>query len=254
MWAIAENTFREALRNKILYIVAVFVLVMICSSAVLGLLTLEELDKVIKDLGLSAIQVLGLLVAIFVGVNLVYDELEQKTIYIAMANGAKRYEFIFGKFLGLLFTILFNMAAMAFVLLFMITVIPGTYFTISILECLFMFIFEVMIITSLAVLFSCFSSPIISAVCTFLMFIIGHLSEDLLSFGKIAEDKGYPIVKIICIGLYYLLPNLELFNLKNLVVYEKELHVDPIVIIYGLLYTFCMLLLTVVMFRRKDFR
>ena len=114
--AIALNTQKEAIRNKVFYIILLFVLLLLASSILLGTLALGEQDRVVKHLGLSAINVFGLLLAAFVGVTLVYEELDKRTIYTIIATGVRRYQFIVGKFLGLLLTVINNVLVMAVIL------------------------------------------------------------------------------------------------------------------------------------------
>src|SRR5512138_1237065 len=109
---IAGNTFRENIRDRILYNLILFALIMILSSLSLGKLTLGNEDKVILDLGLSSISIFGMLIAIFIGIGLVYKELEKRTVYALLAKPVHRYEWILGKYLGLLFTLLVNVAIM----------------------------------------------------------------------------------------------------------------------------------------------
>jgi len=109
---IARNTFRETVRDKILYNLILFALVLILSSIILGHLTLGNEDKIILDLGLSAISIFGMLIAIFIGIGLVHKELEKRTVYALLAKPVHRYELILGKFAGLLFTLLVNVAVM----------------------------------------------------------------------------------------------------------------------------------------------
>jgi ABC-type transport system involved in multi-copper enzyme maturation permease subunit len=110
--AIARNTYRETVRDKILYNLILFALIMILSSIMLGQLTLGNEDKIILDLGLSAISVFGMLIAIFIGIGLVYKELEKRTVYALLAKPIHRYELILGKYLGPLLTLLVNVAVM----------------------------------------------------------------------------------------------------------------------------------------------
>ena len=113
---IGLNTFREAIRNKVLYLILFFAVLMIVSSLFLSTLALDAGVSVIKNLGLSAIDVFGLLVAMFIGVSLIPQEVESKTIYMIVSQGVSRWQFVLGKFLGLLLTVYANIAFMALLL------------------------------------------------------------------------------------------------------------------------------------------
>lgn len=254
--AIALNTHREAIRNKVFYIILVFVLLLLASSILLATLALGEQDRIVKHLGLSAINVFGLLLAAFVGVNLVYEELDKRTIYTIIAAGVRRYQFILGKFLGLMITIVANVAIMAVLLCILLVATPGCRVTPSLLYAIFLFLFEMLVITAIAVLFSSFSTPILSAVLTFICYIIGHLSEDLLEFSKRLYDQGSVTLSYVLEGLYYILPNLEIYNIKNQVVYQESIASFltwryPAV---AILYSGILLLITSVSFSRRDFK
>lgn len=253
---IALNTHKEAIRNKVFYIILVFVLLLLASSILLASLALGEQDRIVKHLGLSAINVFGLLLAAFVGVNVVYEELDKRTIYTIIASGVRRYQFILGKFLGLLITVITNVVIMAILLCLLLVVTPGCRVTPSLLYAIFLFLFEMMVITAIAVLFSSFSTPVLSAVLTFICYIIGHLSEDLLEFAKRLYDQGSVVLANVLTGLYYILPNLEIYNIKNQVVYQENVE-SFLTWKYpaaAIVYSGILLLITTVSFSRRDFK
>ncbi|MFH1738709.1 MAG: ABC transporter permease subunit [bacterium] len=253
---IAFNTQKEAIRNKVFYIILLFVLLLLASSILLASLALGEQDRVVKHLGLSAINVFGLLLAAFVGVNLVYEELDKRTVYTIIATGVSRSQFILGKFLGLLLTVISNVVLMAIVLCILLTVMPGCKVTPSLIYAIFLFLFEMMVITAIAVLFSSFSTPVLSAVLTFICYIIGHLSEDLLEFATRLHDQGSIFLSHVLTWLYYILPNLEIYNIKNQVVYQESISSFltwkyPAV---AIVYSGILLFITAVSFSRRDFK
>ncbi len=254
--ALALNTFREAIRNKVFYIIFIFAVVMLGSSLVFTQLALGEEDRIVKDLGLAAINVFGLLLAAFVGVNLVHEELDKRTIYLLLATGMSRTQFILGKYLGLFITVLVNVLLMALLLFCAIGLTDGATVTPSLVYAIFLYLFEVMVIIAIAVLFSSFSTPVLSAVLTFMCWAIGHLSEDLLSFAERLDKEGSVVMAKFLTGLYYVLPNLELFNIKNQVVYQESI-MNFVTWKYpavSLLYTAILLSITALCFSRRDVR
>ena len=256
---IALNTFREALRNKVLYIILVFAIVLLGFAVVLGSISIGENDRVIKHIGLTAINVFGIFLAMFVGVNLVYDEMERRTIYTIIAHGVPRQDFIIGKFLGLLLTIVFNFVLMAIILSVVLFVVPDCHMSGLVLYSVFMSMFEMMVVIAFAILFSSFSTPVVSAVLTLAVYVIGHLSDDLLDYYKILGHEAYAfhtnVMRPVLKGIYYILPHLEEFNYKSQVT-DPDLwnHLTFFPIGYGILYTVVILALSCLIFSKKDFK
>jgi ABC-type transport system involved in multi-copper enzyme maturation permease subunit len=179
--AIALNAFREAVRDRVLYNLVLFVLLLTAAAIFIGELSGGQERKVIVDLGLSAMLLFGVFIAIFVGVGLVYKEIERRTIYAIFSKPVGRGEFLVGKYLGLCLTLLVNVVVMALgVSLALLYVSKGWDPLITtIWPAVLLIYLELMILTSVALLFSSFSSPSLSALLTFFVFIIGHFSSDL---------------------------------------------------------------------------
>ncbi|MBN1566441.1 MAG: ABC transporter permease subunit [Acidobacteria bacterium] len=259
--AIAGNTYRENIRDKVLYNLILFALIMILSSLALGKLTLGNETKVIVDLGLSSISIFGMLIAIFIGIGLVYKELEKRTVYALLAKPVHRYEWILGKYLGLLFTLLVNLAIMtvglALAMLYTGQIDAGGY--LRLLPAVYLIFLSLALITALALLFSTFSTPALSALFTFFLWIIGHFSRDLLSFGELTESAA---VRGLCRILYYVIPNLSNFQIMDSrsVIQSADYFqpVDPVAILLATVYciVYCTLLisLAVSIFMRRDFK
>ncbi|MGH7255733.1 MAG: ABC transporter permease, partial [Nitrospirales bacterium] len=178
MWCIgviAWNTFRETLRDKILYNLLFFALLLIGVSVLLGDLSIMEQKKIVTDLGLASISVVGVIISIFVGIGLVTKEIDRRTIYTIMARPITRVQFILGKYLGLGLTLLVNITIM--VVMFSATLwmdrVPITLVHFQALELIFI---EWLVVTALALLFSTFSSSTLSAILTLAFFVIGHLA------------------------------------------------------------------------------
>ncbi len=250
--AIAINTFREAVRDKILYTLLFFAIAMIASSILLGKLVIGDQTKIIKDMGLASISLFGVLIAIFVGIGLVFKEIERKTIYTIIAKPIQRYQFLLGKYLGLILTLVVEVVIMStgfILLLFYYEPSPDM----DILKAILLIFFELMLITSIALLFSSFSTPIMSGVFTLSMYVIGHLTGDLKMLGSKSESAA---VKHITEFMYYLLPNLENFNIKAKVVHNIPVSWGYILyaMSYGILYIAIILLISAIIFQRRDFK
>ena len=209
--AIARNAFREAVRDRVLYNLVLFVLLLTGASVFIGELSGGQERKVIVDLGLSAMLLFGVFIAIFVGVGLVYKEIERRTIYAVFSKPVGRGEFLVGKYLGLCLTLLVNVLVMGVgVSLALLYVSHGWDPLIpKIWPAVLLIYMELMLLTATALLFSSFSSPALSALLTFMVFIIGHFSADLKS---LASSLGGSGARWLFTGLYYLLPNLANYS------------------------------------------
>ena len=209
--AIARNAFREAVRDRVLYNLVLFVLLLTAASIFIGELSGGQERKVIVDLGLSAMLLFGVFIAIFVGVGLVYKEIERRTIYAVFSKPVGRGEFLVGKYLGLCLTLLVNVSVMAVGVSLALLYVSGGWDPLlkTIWPAVLLIYMELMLLTATALLFSSFSSPALSALLTFLVFIIGHFSADLKS---LAESLGTGVSRWLFTGLYYLLPNLANYS------------------------------------------
>lgn len=248
--AIALNTFREAIRDRVLYLLLVFALLLIAVSRLLSLLTVGSEVKIIKDVGLSAISLFGVLTAVFVGVSLVFKEIERRTVYTLLANPVRRWQFVIGKFAGLMTVLSLNVAIM-YVVLAVVLLIYGEP-PWALLPAVCLIVVELGIITAFALLFSCLTNPILAAVWTFAVYVSGHLSWSLLLLReKIPTEVGRALSDVFC----WVLPNLDLLNIKAEVVHQLSMPPMrvPLAVVYGLSYTVVVLVVACFAFERKDF-
>jgi ABC-type transport system involved in multi-copper enzyme maturation permease subunit len=249
---IALNTFHETLRDKILYNLVFFGLLLIVSSLLLGSLTMGEQAKIIQDLGLASIHLFGTLIAIFVGIGLVSKEIEKRTIYSIIAKPIPRYLFPLGKYSGLALTIFVNIAIMT-AGFFLILLASGVGVNPALLKAIGLIFVELLVITAVAVMFSTFTTPMLSATFTLAIYVIGHLTADLRVLGAKLQNE---LTTGVLDGLYYVLPNLEYFNVKGQAVYR--LPIEPAYLVsavaYGATYIAVILVLSCVIFQRRDFK
>jgi ABC-type transport system involved in multi-copper enzyme maturation permease subunit len=209
--AIARNAFREAVRDRVLYNLVFFVLLLIVGAIFLGELSDAQESKIIIDLGLSAMLLFGAFIAIFVGVGLVYKEIERRTIYAIFSKPVGRGEFLVGKYLGLCLTLFVNVMVMGIGLILALLYVRRGWEApiLNIWPAILLIYVELMILTAVAILFSSFSSPALSALLTFFVFIIGHFSADLKTF---AAAMGTTSARYLFGALFYLLPNLANYS------------------------------------------
>ncbi len=250
--AIAMNTFREAVRDRVLYTLLIFGLVLIIASEVLSPLTLGQQEKIVKDVGLASISIFGLLIILFVGTGLLYKELDKRTIYTILSKPIYRYQFILGKFFGLLMT-----------LFVIVAILTGGFYlymwaahhnpSLNLLNAIGLIYIKLAVITAVAIMFSAFSSPALSATLTFIVFFAGHLSADM----KGLVTTTTPIVVKWAINFfYYLLPNLDFFDVKQQVIHGIDVSRDFYLFstLYGISYMAAALLVAIIAFEQKDLK
>ena len=250
--AIAMNTFREAVRDRILYAILVFALVMLAGSTILVTISVGGEAKIIKDLGLGCISIFGTLIAIFLGIGLVSKEIEKRTVYTIISKPIRRYQFILGKYLGLVLTLLVNVAVMGLGLMGLTYLWEGVTSLRLCLAVLFIFL-ELMLLTALSLLFSTFSSPTLSAIFTLCLFVAGHLSADLRLF---AARFGGAATRLLTETLYFLLPNLSRLDFKDQMVHGFVIDhgTAALSLLYAIFYVAALVLAAMAIFERRDFK
>jgi ABC-type transport system involved in multi-copper enzyme maturation permease subunit len=248
---LALNTFRESARNKMFYLLVFFGILFALSSKLISFLTLGDALKVLKDTGLAAINFFCVLIAIFTGINLVYKEIEKKTIFNILSKPVSRGNFIIGKFFGLALTMLVALAAMA-AIFFLLVFLAGGGFDFKILLYFFMLYLELLIIVAISLLFSSFSTPILSFIFTVSLYLIGHIMWTFNEFKMLLQSTLW--IRLAQ-ALYYVLPNLDKFNIKNDVVLDLPLQPMTIVfaVLYALVYIMALLTVTIMIFRKREF-
>ncbi|MFQ5543941.1 MAG: ABC transporter permease [Nitrospiria bacterium] len=250
--AISVNTYKEAVRNKILYSLIFFALVMMGVSLVLDQATIGQRNKIIKDLGLASINIFGVLIAIVVGINLVYKEIEKRTLYPLLAKPVKRAQFLLGKYLGIAATLGVETCLMSVFLFTLIWLYQGVI-DLYLFLAIFMIFIELLVVSAVALFFSSFSSPFLSGMFAFAVYVIGHLTGYLKQFGL---ESGNAAMENLTNFFYYFLPNLERLNMKEVAVYHLPIESIQILlgVLYACLYIAIVMLLATVCFEKRDFK
>ena len=261
---VAVNVFKESVRDKVLYSLVAFATLLIAVSYLIGQLTAGQDVKIIKDLGLAAIATFGLLIAVFIGIGLVWKEVERRSIYSLLSKPMRRHEFILGKYAGLALTLFVNVAVMTLafyaVLAYMHTQFPESVRASwpapatdpGMLRAIALIFLELLLVTAIALFFSTFSSPFLSAALTFGLWVIGHFNNDLRNFEAVVESRA---AAYLARGLYYVLPNFAAFDIKAQVVHALPVPASYMVATTAYAAAYIALLLTaaVVIFSRRDF-
>lgn len=264
IFTVAHNTFTESIRDRVLYSLIFFALIMIASSLVLSTISAEQHNKIVKDFGLTAISIFGILLSIFLGIGLVYKEIEKKTVYNIFSKPLERYQFIIGKYLGLSLTILIITLAMSLILFLIVLYIElsskdfiiyyygGHYFKELFLAIYFQFL-EFLILIGIALVLSSFTTPVIAILLSFLVFAMGRFSSDIRLF---AEEIKNPVVNIFSEFLYRTIPNLEKFDFRSEAVYGGEISWNLVgyTSIYAVIYIFLLLFISIIIFERREFK
>ena len=248
--ALAVNTFREAVRDRILYSILFFGVGVIVFSLALEEITIGDQAKVVRSVGQGAIDLFGSVIAMFLGVSLVWKELDKKTIYTILSKPIPRWMFILGKYLGLMLTltveVLVLLAIYCGLMVAVQTFPPGVVFV-----SVGMLLLELMLLTAWATLFSSYSEPTTASAFTLAIFVIGHLADDIWLFGSQSDSEA---VQSISRVLYWMLPNFEVFNTRAAAVHELPIPWEQVGAAtgYGLAYTAAVLAAAMLIFQRRD--
>ncbi len=252
IYTIAAQTFTEARRNKIFYSIFLFALVVILNSYMFTEVTITTVDRMIKDAGMAAINLFALALVVFTGIGVINREVDRRSLYVVVVKPIARYEFIVGKYLGLLAMMLGTCGMMFGGLLF---ALKG--FKTPITEGVFLgflgIFLEISVLGALAVLCSTFTNSFVSGFVTAAVFISGHLSAELKFY---AAKSSSEMVQFMGRAIYFVVPNLERFNFKYHVAYDLTVTGETLALscLYALAYVAAFLTGAVVVFSRRDFR
>jgi ABC-type transport system involved in multi-copper enzyme maturation permease subunit len=253
--AIALNTFRETVRDRILYNLVLFVLILVAASVFVSELSISTEAKFIADLGMSSTLVFGTIIAIFIGVGLVYKEMEKRTIYNLLSKPVHRHEFIIGKYLGLSLTLLLNSGLMTLGTILALTYVNRgfTHLQLAIIPAALLIFLELEVVVAVALLFSSFTTPLLATLFSIATFIIGHFSSDLRLAASLSKSM---VIKAILGALYYLLPNLANFGYITQASYGRVVPVNAALgaVAYAVIYTSVLLASASMIFQARNFK
>ncbi|MBN2711754.1 MAG: ABC transporter permease [Planctomycetes bacterium] len=285
IYQIALNTFRESIRDKVLYVIVFFAMMMLIASQGLGWVSVGEELQIVQHFSLAVVSLFGALIGVFVGTGLIYKEIDKRTIYTILSKPVKRYQFVLGKFLGLqgvLLSIVFSMGFISTAFVYYVAATGsggagavnwGMY-----VDAIVMVYFELMVVTALAILFSSVASPILAAIFTFCAYLIGHVTPSLMdlverqfSNESVANMTGEHLTDAVASTqsfwkpfswvMYQILPNLTHFEVRNRVVFGPPLNHGRYIIdgelfqsiAYAVLYSTAVLMVAILCFNRKRF-
>lgn len=250
--AIASNTVRDAVRNRVLYILVFFAVVMIATSVVLATLSYVERERILQDVGFSAIRFFGAAIAIFMGVGLIHREVERRTIYTILSKPVTRARFLAGKYLGLVATLWLQLAIMiaAFVAA---SLAAGAPIDSGHATALALVAVELAVVVAFATLFSSFATPFLAACYSIGLYLVGHLTRDLRGLGAASDSAT---VKQATVWIHRVFPDLSALNRGIEAVHGLPIPPDEVgfAVLMGVAWCFAFLLVAVVVFERRDFR
>jgi ABC-type transport system involved in multi-copper enzyme maturation permease subunit len=262
---VAVHVFKESVRDKVLYNLVAFAVLLIATSYLLGQLTAGQEVKIIKDLGLAATSIFGLFIAVFIGIGLVWKEVDRRSIYSLLSKPLSRAEFIVGKYLGLVLTLVVNLTVMALALYLVLgymawaqpiaakASLDAPAVDPNLLKAIGLILVQLMMVTAVALFFSTFSSPMLSAALTIGLYIAGQFNGDLQHFENVVTSR--PAIALAH-ALYYLLPNFASLDIKADVVHGQAVDLARLAWScgYGLSYSAALLVASVMVFSRRDFK
>jgi ABC-type transport system involved in multi-copper enzyme maturation permease subunit len=262
---IAVNVFRESVRDKVLYNLVAFAILLMGASYLLGQLTAGQDVKIIKDLGLAATSIFGLFIAIFIGIGLVSKEVERRSIYGLLAKPIERHQLVLGKYAGLLLTLAVNLAVMTAALYVVLAFMSWEEIPFvklgweapavdpAMLKAIGLTFVELSVVTAIALFFSTFSTPLLSAAFAFGLFVAGRFSADLRNFNQVVDSRA---AAALAQGLYWVLPNLAPFDVRSQVVHAQPVPAGYLALTtaYGVIYIAALLAAATFIFSRRDFK
>jgi Cu-processing system permease protein len=262
---IAVNVFKESVRDRVLYNLVVFAVLLMSASYLIGQLTAGQDIKIIKDLGLAAISIFGLLMSVFIGIGLVWKEVEKRSIYSLLSKPIRRSQFVLGKYCGLVLTLGINVAVMSLAFYAVLAYMgwqaspderaswEAPALDLLMMKAIVLIMIELMLVTAIALFFSTFSSPFLSAILTLGLWVIGHFNADLRNFEAVVESRP---AAWLARAFYYALPNFAAFDIKAQVVHGQAVAPGYVVVtaLYGLTYLAFVLLAAITVFSRRDFK
>ncbi len=252
IFTLASNVFWDVIRERVLYLTGFFAILLVAAQVLLREVSAGTEAKMVVDVGIAAIGVLGLVVTVFVGTGLINKEIDKRTVLVLLSKPVSRSEFIIGKHIGLSAVLAVLIALMTGIYLGVLSFYKIPYPLGSILVAVLYMFLELSLLTAVGILFGVFTSSLLATLLTFAVYVMGHLSRDLLQLGEISKN---PAIKNVTQGIYLVIPDLARFDLKNEAVYGLLPDTEKLLVsaVYGLLYMALLLALANLIFWRREF-
>ena len=261
------HVFKESVRDRVLYGIAVFGVLLVGASFAIGQITAGQDLKIIKDLGLATIELAGVLMTIFIGVGLVAREIDRRSIFALLAKPLPRWEFIVGKYFGLVLTVTVNIWAMAaafYLMLGWVHLVSPASLRVAweapaldpqLALQVVLFTAELALLTAIALFFSTFSSSaLISVVFTVGCYVLGLASADLRGFSDLVDVPRLVSQVVTTVG--WLVPAFSGFDVKNAVVHGHPVKIGLVLsmLLYAAVYSVTLVGASIAVFSRREFK
>jgi ABC-type transport system involved in multi-copper enzyme maturation permease subunit len=252
IFTLATNVFWDVIRERVLYLTGFFAILLVAAQVLLREVSAGTEAKMVVDVGIAAIGVLGLVVTVFVGTGLINKEIDKRTVLVLLSKPVSRSEFIIGKHIGLSAVLAVLIALMTGIYLGILSLYKIQYPLGSIVVAALYLFLELSLLTAVGILFGVFTSSLLATLLTFAVYVMGHLSRDLLQLGEISKN---PAIKNVTQGIYLVIPDLARFDLKNEAVYGLLPDTVTLLVsaVYGLIYIALLLALANLIFWRREF-
>jgi ABC-type transport system involved in multi-copper enzyme maturation permease subunit len=274
IWHLAVNTFRESVRDRVLYVILFFAVLMVFASRAIGWISVGQQIQIVKHFSLAAISFFGALIAVFIGASLIHKETDKRTIYTILSKPVRRWQFVLGKFLGLAAVLFLVVGGMGVAVAAFVGLSLGGAIDLVFVQAVFLTFLEVTVITAVAILLSTAASPILAAIVTFSTYLVGQVTPSLMSvihFKPLTEEQmelarggnelaiyvsqTHTLLKPLSQLLYVVIPNLTHFGLRNRLLYEQPLKEGEFAwaVVYAVCYAAVVLAVAMLCFDRKRF-
>ncbi|TBR58466.1 ABC transporter permease [Westiellopsis prolifica IICB1] len=254
LYVIATNVFREVVRDRILFMIGFYIIILSIAIYFLPQFAATTEDKIFLDFALAMMNLLGLVVTVFVGTGLINKEIEKRTVLVLIAKPISRGELIVGKYLGLLILLAVLLTAMTAITLVFLLFGQVTYSIPSILIAIFFLFLQLSLITAVAITLGVFTSSLLATVLTFAVYLMGNISQDVLKLGRLASKHE---IETFTQALYLILPDLSRLDVKNDAIYGLAALPNSLTLIsnigYGLLYILMLLAIAILIFSQREF-
>jgi ABC-type transport system involved in multi-copper enzyme maturation permease subunit len=254
LYVIATNVFREVVRDRILFMIGLYIIILATAIYFLPEFAAATEDKMFLDFALAAMNLLGLVVAVFVGTGLINKEIEKRTVLVLIAKPISRAELIVGKYMGLLSLLAVLITAMTVITLVFLQLGKVPYSIASVLISAFFLFLQLSLMTAVAITLGVFTSSLLASVLTFAVYLMGNITQDILQLGRLGRKHG---IEILTQALYLVLPDLSRLDVKNDAIYGLAALPNSTTLIsnvgYGLLYTLMLLAIAILIFSQREF-
>jgi ABC-type transport system involved in multi-copper enzyme maturation permease subunit len=266
LWPVAVITYKEGIRNRAVYGISILALLLLAANLVVSGMVMREIGKVAIDMALSAVSFAGLLVVLFVGINLMAKDLDRKTIYMVLSRPISRSQYVVGKFFGMVLLLLVTMSVLGGFAIASVLLVQAGYpdYALNVswptigLALIFSTL-SLILLSALSFLFAAFTSTsFITLVLTIVTYLIGHSISDVKALVDAPETIGIqvsPVAAKLVQGAYYLFPNLSLFDIKTQAAHALEVPWSYVfsTVGYGMVYTVLAVTVAALIFRRREF-